>query len=695
MNWRRLIIPAVALFVLLPVPPVLAAPSIRHYDLRLLLQPEIGGLAATSTLTIVLDGASKLLLHLAPQVRVENVTLAGHPTAYEWQGGELSVSVPPAMRREEVILTVDYAGVFRDPVPENPVHSEDPTYGVAATIGPGGTFLAGGAGWYPELSATRSTFRLRLEAPAGTEGITSGRLVERGSRDGRSYSVWESVAPLTSLTLAAGPYRIREEKAGDIPLYTYFYPETEALADTYLKAARGFLELYIGLFGPYPFEKFAIVENFFPTGYGFPSWTLLGSSVVRLPFIVETSLGHEIAHSWWGNGVRNAYAGGNWSEGLTTYVADQLYKERSGSEEGREYRLKLLRDYSSLVPPEKDFALRKFAGRRSATEQAVGYGKAAMVFHMARRRIGDQAFWEGLRTVARERMGQEASWDDFADRLGQAAGKDMKGFFRQWVDRPGAPVLRLVGVTTERADKSWRVSGTLVQEGQAYELRIPLRLESGSDRMETVLAAQSRNTPFSLEAPERPRRLTVDPEVDLFRRLDPAEIPPTVNAIRGSTALTVVMAAGLSPDMLAASQLLLAALRQDGSTVRREEETAPGDLRGRDVLFVGVPRRSGLLPHLPEGLQLAAGGFTLQGERFTGPGVVLFAALPHPLDTARTTALFLPFSAGAAEQAARKIPHYGKYSYLAFENGTNRAKGTWPPAASPVIHDFPPDGYRY
>jgi hypothetical protein len=85
----------------------------------------------------------------------------------------------------------------------------------------------------------------------------------------------------------------------------------------------------------------------------------------------------------------------------------------------------------------------------------------------------------------------------------------------------------------------------------------------------------------------------------------------------------------------------------------------------------------------------------LQGERFTGPGVVLFAALPHPLDTARTTALFLPFSAGAAEQAARKIPHYGKYSYLAFENGTNRAKGTWPPAASPVIHDFPPDGYRY
>jgi aminopeptidase N len=688
MNWRRLIIPAIALCVVLPVPPVLAAPSIPLYDLRLLLQPEKGRLEGTANLTIVPDGTSQLLLQLAPQVRVESVSLAGHPAAYEWQGGRLKVSLPPAMRRDEVQVTVRYAGAFRDPVPENPVHSEDPTYGVAATIGPRGTFLAGGSGWYPELPGSRATFRLRIEAPAGTEGITSGRRVERGTQDGRSFSVWETVSPLTSLTLAAGPYRIREIQAGGIPLYTYFYPETDDLADTYLKAAKGYLELYVGLFGPYPFEKFAVVENFFPTGYGFPSWTLLGSSVVRLPFIVETSLGHEIAHSWWGNGVRNDYARGNWSEGLTTYVADQLYKERATSEEGREYRLKLLRDYSSLVPPEKDFALRKFAGRRSAAEQAVGYGKAAMVFHMARRRIGDQAFWEGLRTVARERMGQETSWDDFADRLGQAAGEDMKGFFRQWVDRPGAPVLRLAGVTTERAGENWRVSGALVQEGQIYDLRVPLRLETGSGRVETVLAVQSRQTPFSLEAPERPRRLTVDPEVDLFRRLAPAEIPPTVNAIRGSTALTVVTAAGLSPDLLAASRLLLAALRQDGATVRREEETTPGDLKGRDVLFVGVPRRAGLLPLLPEGLQLADGGFTLQGERFTGPGAVLFAALPHPGDTARTAALFLPFSAGAAEQAARKIPHYGKYSYLAFESGTNRAKGTWAPAASPIIHDF-------
>jgi hypothetical protein len=33
---------------------------------------------------------------------------------------------------------------------------------------------------------------------------------------------------------------------------------------------------------------------------------------------------------------------------------------------------------------------------------------------------------------------------------------------------------------------------------------------------------------------------------------------------------------------------------------------------------------------------------------------------------------------------ARKITHYGKYSYLAFENGKNRAKGFWPIEQSPL-----------
>jgi len=62
--------------------------------------------------------------------------------------------------------------------------------------------------------------------------------------------------------------------------------------------------------GPYPYSKFALVENFWETGYGMPSFTLLGEQVIRFPFILHSSYPHELLHNWWGNGVFVDFAAG-------------------------------------------------------------------------------------------------------------------------------------------------------------------------------------------------------------------------------------------------------------------------------------------------------------------------------------------------------------------------------------------------
>jgi aminopeptidase N len=99
------------------------------------------------------------------------------------------------------------------------------------------------------------------------------------------------------------------------------------LARKYLAATHRYLALYDELIGPYPYKKFAMVENFRQTGYGMPSFTLLGSRVIRFPFILSSSYPHEILHNWWGNSVYVDYDSGNWSEGLTSYLADHLIRE--------------------------------------------------------------------------------------------------------------------------------------------------------------------------------------------------------------------------------------------------------------------------------------------------------------------------------------------------------------------------------
>jgi aminopeptidase N len=87
--------------------------------------------------------------------------------------------------------------------------------------------------------------------------------------------------------------------------------------------------------GAYPFSGFSVVASPLPTGFGMPTLTYLGAEVLKLPFIRATSLGHEILHNWWGNGVLVDYASGNWAEGLTTFMADYAYKERIGRRRAR------------------------------------------------------------------------------------------------------------------------------------------------------------------------------------------------------------------------------------------------------------------------------------------------------------------------------------------------------------------------
>ena len=105
--------------------------------------------------------------------------------------------------------------------------------------------------------------------------------------------------------------------------------------------------MYRGLIGPYPYTKFAMVENFWETGYGMPSFTLLGPSVLRFPFILTSSYPHEILHNWWGNSVFVDYASGNWCEGLTAYLADHLIQEQRGT--GATYRRNTLQKYRDYV----------------------------------------------------------------------------------------------------------------------------------------------------------------------------------------------------------------------------------------------------------------------------------------------------------------------------------------------------------
>ncbi|GKT07215.1 M1 family metallopeptidase [Desulforhabdus sp. TSK] len=658
------------------------------------LQPQNQRIRVQDTVTFRTHaGEESIAFFLAPRAESVSVQSNGAPIRHVFQEGELRISLDPLPEEQIHSLKISFEAAFADPIPNAPANFDNPGFGVTGTVTTQGTFLLAGCGWYPQIPGENARFHVKVTAPKGIRAVTAGNLVGHDDVGGNTLSRWEVLQPIEGLALSAGPYVIRSRTVGKTTISTYFFPESDDLSDTYLNAASRHIEFYEKLHGPYPFPKFAVVENFFPTGYGFPSYTLLGSTVLRLPFIPETSLKHEVAHSWWGNGVFVDYDSGNWCEGLTTYVSDYLSKEMSSPAEGKEYRKQILQDYATLVSSGEDLPLNRFMSRESPASRAVGYGKAAFVFHMVRQKIGDEPFWNSLRRIFKERLFLKTSWRDFRDVFTQEGNwdaREARQFFDQWLARKGAPLLQLENVQVEKGNPHWNVRGFLAQKPPLYRLYVPVQLHTEGTNQEKLLPVEAPASPFLFQTAQEPRSVTVDPDLQVFRLLYPEEIPATVNSLKGSRRLTAVMSDDTPDGLKGTFQDLLAGLNQAEAPLLHEKDVDLPKAHAQDLLFLGYPRSEtlrALLARHPAGLVLEPSSFSLQESFSSREADSLFLVYKDAEREGRLTALFYSPSRTETEslkKAALKITHYGKYSYLSFSNGMNQQKGTWSASRSPL-----------
>ena len=655
---RPVVVVAMAgLWILFPAALGFAAQQSLHHALEVEILHDAKTLRGIDTIHLP-KGSSRLRVALRPGLRILGVEGA----TYTHKEGVLHLKIETSDSSSRTVV-LRYEGVFDDPFEAEPFSMDNPGQGVMGTITQDAAFFLSGSGWYPLiLGDIPETFRVSVTAPKGIYAVMEGKLETHTDDADRSRSIWSVARPSGPLAMFAGRYVVGERMHGKVRIATYFFPKNAGLSTRYLDAVQRHIDRYEGLHGPYPFEKFAVVENFFPTGYGFPSFTLLGSRVLRLPFIPDTSLRHEVAHCWWGNGVLVDATGGNWCEGLTTYVADYLSKEEHSLVEARGYRLRTLETYALLAAGAQDFPLSTFRSRTNPASQAIGYGKAMFVFHMMRLKIGDAAFWAALRDIYHERLHRKTNWVHFMDAFAEHGGLSrhaVRSFHDQWVTRPGALQLAINRPRVVSAAGRPQVEGVLIQKAPPFNVRVPVAVTGSTvSRRENVLLDDATAT-FSIQMQEAPRTVAADPDFDVFRLLYPEEIPATVNAVKGSRALAAVIA-GDSPERWAEiMQGLLVGLNHGGTTIWREDRFAAEDTAGRDVLFFGMPKREkgrAMLSELGDDVVLSSGDFRVGTGISSRNADTMFAVFKRKQ---RLVAVFLPVAGTDVEtvgRTARKLP---------------------------------------
>ncbi|MDQ2105484.1 M1 family metallopeptidase, partial [Azospirillum isscasi] len=494
-----------------------------HHDLTVTLEPAARRLEAVDRLSLP---AGTHRLRLAPGLVVGEALLNGKPVAV--RGNALPVTVPEGGGE----LLLRYAGTL-------PPLTPDARGGGG---GAEGAYLPAGTGWLPTpQGGPPPSWRLSVRVPAPFVAVATGRLVEE-TRDGAGYAAtFAEERSVEEPSLFAGAWQVTERMHGGLRLRTYFHPEQAGLADEYLDLGARSIDAQAARIGAYPFAGFAILSAPLPVGLGFPGLTYIGRQVMPLPFIRAQSLPHEILHNWWGNGVRVGEGGdwpGNWSEGLTTFMADYAAAEARGEDAARAMRLDWLRDYAAL-PAERDSALTDFRAKVHDAAQIVGYGKAAMLFHMLRAEIGADAFDAGIRRFWEEKRFTDAGWSDLRRSFEAASGRDLGPFFTQWLTRAGAPTLELAGAKAEGGG----VALTLRQSEPAYGLTVPVEVRTAAGTERHTIRLDGREATVTIPTAAAPRALSVDPGFGLFRRLAPGEAPPTLRDVTLDHAATTVLAA--------------------------------------------------------------------------------------------------------------------------------------------------------
>lgn len=536
-------------------------------------------------------------------------------------------------------LSVVYEGTLYQDVAGGETPGEIHNFAMRAHVSTEGVYLADGY-WYPqppEVAGRRpelAEFTLLADPVPGLTLVAGGERDER-LESGSGRRGWRSPYPLPGMVLVGGPHDVHEGRHGPIDIRLYLKPAQARHAAVLFEAVHRYLDRYEPLIGPYPAREYAVVDNFFSSGFAFPMFTLLSSAVIDMGARAADTHGyldHEMLHSWWGNGIHVDPLDGNWCESLTSYATNYYGFVLDGDEEEARRKRRNYVHFLSRTPAEADKPLGSY-GRPGGCGRGIAYQKGAAVFHMLARTMGQERFWEAMRAFTGEYVGQYASWEDIRVICERFHGAPLDRFFEQWIRRGGAPRVQVEVAEYDSANQQLRL---VISQGEPpFHLDLPVRVHHAGGTMDLNVSVTTVSAEFTLPVDVIPDSVELDPDYHVFRRLNPEWIIPTTASTRSGKVLVSVVPAGEVAESYRELQgIFQSSFGPEGRVAVTSGEIRDGVLADASALILGAAVRDSYIAAFLHAVDCpvrwTAGGFEYEGVAYEDPAHALLLTLRHP-----------------------------------------------------------------
>jgi len=412
--------------------------DVAGYALKLRYDPSDDRLEGTATITAkATQNLSRFNLdYRGPAVSA--VTVDGAAATQKVESDELVVTPPAGLPEGATFTTVvTYAGV-----PQPITSPELGTGGWLAT--PKGAIALGqpesASSWFPvnDHPSDKATYALEMTVPSALAVLSNGVQGEK-SDAGAGWTTWRwtESSPMASYltTVVIGDFRVSETTHRGRPLVTGVDASLPAggAADRAMARTGEIADFLETQFGPYPFDAYGgIVVADDRIGYALETQSrpVYGDTFFRTG-TNEWVVAHELAHQWFGDSVSLAAWKDIWlNEGFATY-AEWLWSEHDG---GLPVQTAFDREYASTSWTDPSYDPGRFAIFGNAV-----YKRGGLTVHALRMEVGDDAFFEILKTWTSERRDGIATTDDFIALAERVSGKPLREFLMTWLTSKTAP----------------------------------------------------------------------------------------------------------------------------------------------------------------------------------------------------------------------------------------------------------------
>jgi aminopeptidase N len=503
-----------------------------HYDVVLSFDDQLTEISSARTeiaLEVLADNLTRIDLDFG-EMPIDAVTLDGAPARFERKPDLVEITLKqPAKSGEKHSLLITYHGKPKDGL----IFANDRDGNPAVT---GDNWPNRVHSWIPcfDHPSAKATVSFTVAAPPRELVVANGRPITM-TRNGSALSVWkfEETKPIPAycmvIAISEGAKIDANEKS--VAPLSYYVPRKDAdYAPRGFAPAAPAMAFFSQTIAPYPYEKLALIigatrfggmENssaiVFQSTLFEPRGNDKASQRFGIPMRIEDVVAHEIAHQWFGDSVTESTWADLWlSEGFATYFAG-LFIEKHESETA-------FHDYM------RDAASRYFAyeKRRNApihdteTEDLMkllnpnNYEKGAWVLHMLRERVGDEAFFRGLRDYYSAHRDANATTEDLRHALEKASGKDLKEFFSRWVFGVGHPRYQVRWGFTGGASL-FRVTINQIQDGEAFLDPVPIEIVVNGQKIKRTIYPKSKLASLTIRLSGKPTSTKLDPDETLLK----------------------------------------------------------------------------------------------------------------------------------------------------------------------------------